>query len=252
MPFKPLGSRWLGRSKPTHLSTTIVQIDTDTGLEGFGETCPIGAIYLPAFPEGVREALGVMAPALIGQDPCEIEAINRTMDTALFGYPAAKAAVDIACWDLLGKSTGLPVHALLGGAHQREIPLYASIFLESPGIMVETLRGWQDQGYRNFQVKVGGDPMEDVERIIQNDAVILQPLWTPKFFAASDKVKGLEKLIPLVENKVAIGGKTTAYVCEQRVCKLPTSDPAVFIKQISETATYAGGPFEALAPPTSR
>jgi hypothetical protein len=60
------------------------------------------------------------------------------------------------------------------------------------------------------------------------------------------QLNGVKALVPLVEGKVAMGAKVTAYVCEDRVCKRPTSNPKVFGRQISEVFAYPGGPFEAL------
>ncbi len=65
-----------------------------------------------------------------------------------------------------------------------------------------------------------------------------------------EALKALQEVVPLVEGKVAAGGEVTAYVCQERVCKKPTGDPAVFLKQLAEVRAYEGGPFEALAPPS--
>ena len=165
IPFNPLGSRWIGRKKPSHLDSTVVAIETDEGLTGHGESCPIAAIYLPAFAGGLRAALGEMAPALLGQDPTQVDVIYQAMDEALFGHGYAKAAVDIACWDLLGKATGLPVSHLIGGRFSDRIPAYASVWLDNPETMVQTLGEKRDQGYTRFQIKVGSSPDDDVARI---------------------------------------------------------------------------------------
>ena len=165
IPFRPLGSLWVGRSKPSHLDSTVVILTTESGQTGIGETCPIGAVYLPAFALGVRAAIKQMAPALIGQDATQIASIARAMDDALFGHHYAKAAIDIACWDLLGKTTGLPISELMGGRYQCTVPAYASIPLNTPENMVAYAREKRAEGFRYFQVKVGDDPIEDVERI---------------------------------------------------------------------------------------
>ena len=165
IPFRPLGSRWVGRNVPTHLFSTVVEIETDSDVVGYGETCPIGAIYLPAFVGGIREAISVIAPALIGLDPGETDAVYRRMESVLFGFHSAKAAIDIACWDAFGKSLGLPVHAVLGGRFQQEVPVYASIPLDDPDTMVRTFRTKREEGFRNFQIKVGATPAQDVLRI---------------------------------------------------------------------------------------
>jgi len=165
IPFHALGSRWIGRQKPEHLDSTIVIIETASGLTGIGESCPIGAIYLPAFAAGLRAALAEMAPALLGQDATQINQVYRAMDAALFGHGYAKAAIDIACWDLLGKHCAQPVSSLLGGRHQSRIPAYASIPLRAVDEMVATLKQKQGDGYTRFQIKIGDDPLVDCERV---------------------------------------------------------------------------------------
>jgi len=165
IPFQALGSKWVGRKKPEYLDSTIVVIETATGLTGVGESCPIGAVYLPAFAAGLRAALEEMAPALLGQDATQINQVYRAMDEALFGHAYAKAAIDIACWDLLGKHCAQPVSQLLGGRYQSRIPAYASIPLGEVEEMVATLINKQDEGYTRFQIKVGDDPMVDCKRV---------------------------------------------------------------------------------------
>lgn len=165
IPYQALGSRWVGREKPGQLNSTIVIVETAAGLTGIGESCPIGAIYLPAFASGLRAALTEMAPALLGQDATQINQIYRRMDEALFGHAYAKAAIDIACWDLLGKHCAQPVSALLGGRHQSKIPAYASIPLGGVDEMVATLRKRQQEGYSRFQIKIGDDPVVDCARV---------------------------------------------------------------------------------------
>ncbi len=165
IPFKPLGSKWVGRHKPSHLDSTVVIIETQSGLSGVGESCPIGSIYLPAFADGVRAGIEEMAPALLGQDATQLDRIAQCMDEALFGHGYAKAAIDIACWDVLGKRTGLPVSALLGGRFQSTIPAYASIALDTPDAMTATLATKREEGFSRFQIKIGDDPVEDVQRV---------------------------------------------------------------------------------------
>ena len=165
IPYQPLGSRWLGRRKPDHIDSTVVIVETHSGLTGIGESCPIGAIYLPAFAAGLRAAIEEMAPALLGQDATQINRIYQTMDEALFGHGYAKAAIDIACWDLLGKHCAQSISAMLGGRFQNKIPVYASIPLDAVDQMVATLKQKQVEGYTRFQIKIGDDPMVDCERV---------------------------------------------------------------------------------------
>ena len=87
------------------------------------------------------------------------------MDAALQGHPYVKSAIDIACWDILGKVTGQPVCVLLGGRYGDDFVLYRAISQESPEEMARRVAGYRAEGYRRFQLKVGGDPMVDIERI---------------------------------------------------------------------------------------
>jgi L-alanine-DL-glutamate epimerase-like enolase superfamily enzyme len=96
------------------------------------------------------------------------------MDAALKGHPYVKSAIDMACWDLLGKATGQPVCVLLGGRYGDDFGLYRAISQESPERMAERVAGYRAEGYRRFQLKVGGDPADDIARI-RAVAARLQP-----------------------------------------------------------------------------
>jgi len=87
------------------------------------------------------------------------------MDAALKGHPYVKSGIDIACWDILGQATGLPVCELLGGRYGEDVPLYRAISQETPEQMAAKVAGYRAEGYRRFQLKVGGDPDVDIARI---------------------------------------------------------------------------------------
>jgi L-alanine-DL-glutamate epimerase-like enolase superfamily enzyme len=87
------------------------------------------------------------------------------MDAALQGHAYVKSGIDMACWDLLGKATGQPVCVLLGGRYGEDVGLYRAISQESPEAMAARVAGYRAEGYRRFQLKVGGDPHVDIERI---------------------------------------------------------------------------------------
>lgn len=145
--------------------STVVEIRTDEGLVGYGEVCPLGAAYLPAFAAGARAGIAELAPHLIGLDPRDVSSINRVMDRALRGHPYAKSALDMACWDILGKATGLPLVTLLGGREGDTVALYRAISQSSPEGMADNVAGYRAEGYTKFQLKVGGDPDTDIARI---------------------------------------------------------------------------------------
>jgi L-alanine-DL-glutamate epimerase-like enolase superfamily enzyme len=157
--------KWSGGKSVTVFDSTVVAIETDAGLVGFGEVCPLGPFYLPAYAGGVRAGIAELGPHLLGEDPCQLGRLNRRMDAALKGHPYVKSALDMACWDILGKATGQPVCVLLGGRYGDDFGLYRAISQESPEAMAARVAGYRAEGYRRFQLKVGGDPDVDVERI---------------------------------------------------------------------------------------
>lgn len=172
LPLKEGRYSWSNGNFVEVFDSTVLEICTDAGLTGYAECCPLGSAYLPSFALGVRAGLAELAPHLIGHDPLNIGQINRTMDAALRGHPYAKAPVDIACWDLLGQATGQPVYTLLGGAAQEDVVLYRAISQEAPDIMAGKIEGYASEGYTKFQLKVGGDANEDIERIHATRAVL--------------------------------------------------------------------------------
>jgi len=154
-----------GGKVATAQDSTIVRIEADNGLVGWGEQCVFSPGYLIAHGEGARSALTLLAPAVIGLDPCTPERIYEVMERTMKGHYYAKSAIDIACWDLFGKATEMPLSDLLGGTHRTEIPVYAPISMASPEEMQEDCRKWHSKGYKRFQMKVGGDYETDLKRV---------------------------------------------------------------------------------------
>ena len=165
--------KWSGGKSVSVFDSTIVGVETDCGLIGYGEVCPLGPFYLPAYAEGVRAGLRELGPHLVGFDPRELMKLNHRMDAALKGHPYVKSGIDIACWDILGQATGLPVCALLGGRFGESVRLYRAISQQAPDEMAKNVRGYRAQGYTRFQLKVGGDPDTDIERIRAVRAMLL-------------------------------------------------------------------------------
>lgn len=174
LPLHEGSYKWSGGNAVTVFDSTVVCVETDSGLTGWGEICPLGPAYLPAYAAGARTGIAELAPHLIGCDPIALDEINRRMDAAMRGHPYVKSAIDIACWDLLGQVAGLPVATLLGGHVGEDFVLYRAISQEAPDAMAAKIAGYRAEGYRRFQLKVGGDPDTDIERI-RAAAAVLKP-----------------------------------------------------------------------------
>jgi cis-L-3-hydroxyproline dehydratase len=153
-----------GKSVSTFLSS-IVKISTDEGIAGFGEVCPLGSAYIESYAGGVPAGVRELGKALIGLDPRQVHVANSVMDRTLNGHLYVKSPLDIACWDIFGRSVGLPITALIGGAFVGDYPLYRAISQRTPGEMAADVEKYRSEGYRRFQLKVGGDPDEDVRRV---------------------------------------------------------------------------------------
>lgn len=145
--------------------STVVEVKTDAGITGYGEVCPLGPVYLPAYAVGARAGIQELGPHLIGEDPTQLQTLNFKMDRVMKGHPYVKSAIDMACWDILGKAAGLPVCTLLGGRYGEDVVLYRAISQRPAAEMAENVAGYRAAGYRRFQLKVGGNPEDDIARI---------------------------------------------------------------------------------------
>lgn len=144
---------------------SVVRITADNGLEGWGESTPFGATYIAAHGRGVRAGIEEIAPHLIGLDPRRVDRINDAMDEALVGHNHAKTPIDVACWDLFGRSVGLPVCELLGGRTGAKLPVISSIYAGDPEDMRRRVEEHRGMGYHSHSVKIGDGPEIDAARI---------------------------------------------------------------------------------------
>jgi L-alanine-DL-glutamate epimerase-like enolase superfamily enzyme len=145
--------------------STIVVLTSDDGLVGVGEMAPLGAFYAPAFAAGARAGVAELAPVLLGLDPCEPRRARRALDHAMLGQPYVKSALDMAVHDLAAKSAGVSLCSYLGGRFGESVDLYRSVSQDAPEAMARSAAAYVAAGYRRIQVKVGGDPALDVERV---------------------------------------------------------------------------------------
>ena len=145
--------------------STIVVAESDDGLVGLGEMAPLGAFYAPAFAAGTRAGVAELAPLLLGADPREPGRIRRLLDRAMLAQPGVKSALDMAIHDLAARAAGVPLCTYLGGRYGSAVDLYRSVSQDTPDAMARSAAAYVAAGYRRIQVKVGGEPSEDVERV---------------------------------------------------------------------------------------
>lgn len=177
---------------------SVVVIDTDAGIQGCGEFTPCGENYMVAHSEGVEAFARLAAPHLLGEDPRQISRMERLMDHIVQGHGYAKAPFDAAFWDILGKATDQPVWMLMGGKLTDGAPMYRVAPQKPLEETIAELEEHRANGYRQFQVKVGGDWVIDIDRIRET-----VPLLKPGEKAMADANQGWR-----VDNAVRVARAT--------------------------------------------
>lgn len=147
----------------------IVRLDTDEGVSGWGEA-PAGMTWGGAYgqysgesPKTVRVVLeNHLIEAVKGMDPRAMATLHDTMDRAAKGNPYAKAAIDMACYDIAGKAAGVPVHTLLGGKFRDRIEVAHSLGIMPIEKCLDEAAQAVDEGARTLKCKTGLNPERDV------------------------------------------------------------------------------------------
>ncbi|MGP6089366.1 mandelate racemase/muconate lactonizing enzyme family protein [Antarctobacter jejuensis] len=165
---------WGAGNAITVARASVVVIDTDAGLSGCGEFTPCGENYMVAHSEGVPALARLVARRLLGEDPRQVGRIEQIMDHAVQGHGYAKAPFDAACWDILGQACGQPVWMLMGGKLTDGAPMYRVAPQKATDETLAEMQRYRDAGYRQFQIKVGGDWATDIDRI-HAGVTLLQP-----------------------------------------------------------------------------
>ena len=149
---------------------TIIRVDTDEGINGWGEA-PAGITwggphmrYFGESPETVCVVIQrYLSSVIVGQDPRDLAVLHAAMDKAVKGHPYAKAAIDIACHDIAGKAANVPVYRLLGGKFRDRIEVAHSLGIMPVEKCVEEAVAAVEEGARTIKCKTGLDPERDVE-----------------------------------------------------------------------------------------
>lgn len=162
-----VGTRYSATDKlGLSLQSSIVRLETDSGLIGWGETLTPPPFYHPTSPESARAAIGLIAPLVLGADPSQNRRILHDIRSMMRGHEPAKSVIDMAVWDLAGKVAGLPLVELWGGRVVNDMPVLCLVNFASPEEQFAQIVEFRAQGYKLFQIKVGdGDPNLDVARI---------------------------------------------------------------------------------------
>src|SRR5699024_5877752 len=147
------------------MPAVIIKIDTEEGITGYGESVPDEHVTGESV-YSVREALKhQLVPAILHTDPTNIQQIHQKMNRALVSNGAAKAAIDIACYDILGKQANLPVYKLLGGRKEAPLTIPRVLSIFEPEVLAKQAIEAVNDGYDELKMKLGTTPEEDVARV---------------------------------------------------------------------------------------
>ena len=148
-----------------HSPYVIIRIHTDGQHTGLGEATLSPRWSGETSPGALSVVEGLLAPLLCGQDPTEVQRLRRTLDGAIRLNPFTKAAVEMALWDLAGKSLGVPVYQLLGGKLRDPLPIKLVVGAFEVSRAVQLAEQFLEWGARCLKVKVGLDPEQDLQRV---------------------------------------------------------------------------------------
>jgi L-alanine-DL-glutamate epimerase-like enolase superfamily enzyme len=144
---------WSTELQPDDCVHTLIAVHTDTGLIGWGSVFTSDAL--------VAGAMSVLEPLLRGENALEPERVSEKLHQHTFwlgrggAITHAISGIDIALWDLLGQATGQPVGRLLGGRHRERVQPYASLLMDEPARLRDTLLKVKAQGFRAFKIGWG-------------------------------------------------------------------------------------------------
>ncbi|WP_019414083.1 mandelate racemase/muconate lactonizing enzyme family protein [Paenisporosarcina sp. TG20] len=147
----------------TYMPSIIVKIETDEGFIGYGEAVADEHVTGESWESTYQIIKNTLAPAVMGKNPMEIEKLHDIMNLAIYTAPTAKAAIDIACFDIVGKKIQQPVYQLIGGRYHDEFPITHVLSIAEPEVMANEAALQVEKGYKSFKMKVGTSFQQDVK-----------------------------------------------------------------------------------------
>ncbi len=142
----------------------LTRITTDDGIVGYGEGAPMVSYSDETQKDILNGVLDYLAPAVAGMDPFDMEELHHRMEAVLPGHHFAKASIDLALWDIMGKKLNLPVYKLLGGEVRDRIPMAWVVGIGTIDEMVsEAVHHVKTYGFGTVKLKIGREPQKDLD-----------------------------------------------------------------------------------------
>lgn len=147
------------------MPTILTRIETESGIVGWGEAVPDQHVTGETWDSTIEIIHHELASLVIGESPFNINLIHKKMNEKIKDVPGAKAAIDLALYDLMGKISKQPVYRLIGGKSHKKLDIPQVISILSPKEMAKEAKEYVDQGFKHVKIKVGTDPDTDIKRI---------------------------------------------------------------------------------------
>lgn len=147
------------------MPSVIVKIQTNNGIVGYGESVPDEHVTGESAYSVLKALKHYLVPAILGEDPRNIQVIHEKMNRALAHNGAAKAAIDIACYDILGKYSKLPIYTLLGGRKEEQPMIPKVLSILEPEELAAQAQEAITEGYKEIKMKLGVDHQKDIARV---------------------------------------------------------------------------------------
>ncbi|WP_028777032.1 mandelate racemase/muconate lactonizing enzyme family protein [Shimazuella kribbensis] len=152
-------------SRYDYMPSIIVRLETDEGLIGYGEAVPDEHVTGETFSSVIQVLKQHLLPVVLGMNPFSIEQIHHSLNQTIYANPSAKAAIDIACYDLMGKYAGQPIYNLIGGEFHKNLTFPAVLSIDEPTVMAANAKKALSEGYSYLKLKLGHDPYDDIQRV---------------------------------------------------------------------------------------
>jgi L-alanine-DL-glutamate epimerase-like enolase superfamily enzyme len=152
-------------SRYDYMPSIIVRLETDEGFIGYGEAVPDEHVTGETFSSVFQVLKQQLLPIVIGMNPFSIEQIHHSLNQTIYANPSAKAAIDIACYDLMGKKLEQPIYHLIGGTFHENLTFPAVLSIDDPAVMATKAKKALSEGYHYLKLKLGHHAHEDIERV---------------------------------------------------------------------------------------
>ena len=178
----------------------VVKVHTDEGIVGYGESAPFARTSQMGQKPIMDTLADYVAPAVMGMDPFQVEAIWKAMDRAAPYAAQAKGAIDMALYDIMGKKTGMPAYNFMGGLVRREIPLQAIVTIDTLDNMKKASLRWVEQGFGTIRIKLGlGELNKDIQLVREIRKAIGDSVRLRVDPNQAYSLKDARKMIPVLE-----------------------------------------------------